>query len=99
MLPFFGGSVYDDPAVYKRSSPMEFIKRVKTPVLMLVGDQDGECPLPQSQEFWHALKELGVQTRLVVYPGEGHGIVGKERRRDVLDSTMGWFDQYLVTKK
>ena len=99
MIPFFGASVYDDPTIYKKSSPIEFIKQVKTPVLMLVGEQDGECPLPQSQEFWHALKSLGVKTRLVVYPGEGHTIMGKEHRRDVLDSTVAWFNQYLVSKK
>jgi dipeptidyl aminopeptidase/acylaminoacyl peptidase len=99
MIPFFGASVYDDPAIYKKSSPIEFIKQVKTPVLMLVGEQDGECPLPQSQEFWHALKSLGVKTRLVVYPGEGHTIMGKEHRGDVLDSTVAWFNQYLVSKK
>ena len=63
MIPFFGASVYDDPAVYARSSPINFIKRVKTPTLVLVGERDVECPLPQSQEFWHALKTLGVPTR------------------------------------
>src|ERR1700733_14875697 len=99
MIPFFGVSVYDDPAVYRRSSPIEFIKQVKTPVLILVGDQDGECPLPQSQEYWHALNNLGVKTRLVVYPGEGHAIADKEHRRDVMDSTVAWFNRYLVSKK
>ena len=58
MIPFFGASVYDDPAIYARSSPITFIKRVKTPTLVLVGERDVECPLPQSQEFYHALKTL-----------------------------------------
>ncbi len=56
MTPFFGATVYDDPAVYAKSSPITFIKNVKTPTLVVVGDSDGECPPPQSYEFWHALK-------------------------------------------
>ncbi len=72
MTPFFGASVYKDPAVYAKSSPITYINNVKTPTLVVVGERDGECPAPQSFEFWHALKDLGVATELVVYPGEGH---------------------------
>ncbi len=63
MIPFFGASAYDDPAVYARSSPITFIKRVTTPTLILVGERDVECPVPQSQEFYHALKTMGVATQ------------------------------------
>jgi dipeptidyl aminopeptidase/acylaminoacyl peptidase len=95
MIPFFGASVYDDPAVYARSSPIQFIKQVKTPTLVIVGQHDAECPAPQSYEFWHALKTLGVPTRLIVYPGEGHMFVKPESQVDRLDQTMAWFDKYL----
>jgi dipeptidyl aminopeptidase/acylaminoacyl peptidase len=95
MIPFFGASVYDDPAVYARSSPIQFIKQVKTPTLVIVGQHDAECPVPQSYEFWHALKTLGVPTRLIVYPGEGHMFVKPENQVDRLDQTMAWFDKYL----
>ena len=91
MLPFFGASVYDDPEVYARSSPINFIKNVKTPTLLLVGDRDGECPAPQSFEFWHALRAVGVPAQLVVYPGEGHHFVSPEHQRDLLRRTIGWF--------
>jgi dipeptidyl aminopeptidase/acylaminoacyl peptidase len=64
--PPTGASVYDDPAVYAQSSPINFIKRVKTPTLILVGEHNLECPLPQSQEFYRALKTLKVPTKLVV---------------------------------
>ncbi len=46
MTPFFGASVYDDPAVYAKSSAIDFIRNVKTPTLVVVGDRDGECPAP-----------------------------------------------------
>jgi dipeptidyl aminopeptidase/acylaminoacyl peptidase len=95
MLPFFGASVYDDPMVYAKSAPITFIKNVKTPTLMVVGDRDGECPPPQSYEFWHALKTLGVPTELVIYPNEGHAFADPAHSRDVIERTVAWFNQYL----
>ena len=95
MIPYFGASVYDDPAVYAKSSAINYIKQVKTPVLVVVGDRDGECPAPQSFEFWHALKAQGVPTELVVYPNEGHGFVDPEHRRDVVVRTAEWFAKYM----
>ena len=95
MIPFFGASVYDDPWIYRRSSPIEFIKNVKTPTLVLVGDRDGEVPAPQSFEFWHALKTLGVKSKLVVYPNEGHRINQPEHRRDLATRLVRWFDENL----
>jgi dipeptidyl aminopeptidase/acylaminoacyl peptidase len=95
MIPFFGASVYDDPAVYAKSSAINFIKRVHTPTLLAVGDRDGECPAPQSFEFWHALRDLGVPTELVVYPNEGHGLADPDHRRDVELRTMEWFARYM----
>src|SRR6202453_4433590 len=73
MIPYFGASVYDDPKVYAKSSAINYIKQAKTPTLVVVGDRDGECPAPQSFEFWHALRDQHVTTQLVVYPNEGHG--------------------------
>ena len=98
MIPYFGKSVYEDPAVYARSAPINFVNNVKTPTLMLVGERDGECPAPQSREFWHALKTLGVETQLVIYPGEGHVFFKPEDQRDAMERLIGWFDKYLKPK-
>jgi dipeptidyl aminopeptidase/acylaminoacyl peptidase len=95
MIPFFGASVYDDPAVYAKSSAINFIKRVKTPTLVVVGDRDAECPAPQSFEYWHALRAQGVPTSLVVYPNEGHHFVDPAHQRDVLQRALEWFAKYL----
>jgi len=95
MIPFFGKSVYDDPDVYAKSSPINFIKHAKTPTLILVGDSDGEVPAPQSYEFWHALKTLGVETQFVVYEHEGHMFANPKHRRDVVERTLAWFDGHL----
>ena len=95
MIPYFGTTVYNDPKVYAKSSPIEFIKNVKTPTLIAVGEFDGECPPPQSYEFWHALAVLKVKTELVVYPGEGHGVRQPENRRDMMARELAWFNYYL----
>ena len=95
MIPFFGASVYDDPAVYEKSSPIHFIKNVKIPTLVIVGERDAECPSSQSYEFWHALKTLGVPTQLIVYAGEGHLFMKPENQADRMDQTVAWFDKYL----
>ena len=95
MTPYFGASVYEDPAVYAKSSAIDFIGNVKTPTLVVVGDRDGECPAPQSFEFWHALRDEHVPTQLVVYPNEGHGFANPEHRTDVLLRALDWFAKYM----
>ncbi len=96
MIPFFGASVYQDPAIYARSSPITFITHSSTPVLVLQGERDEEVPAPQAFEFWHAMTTLGVPTKLIVYADEGHGPQKISNQIDILTQTIGWFDRYLV---
>ena len=95
MIPYFGKSVYDDPHVYARSSPITFIKDAHTPTLILHGDRDDEVPITQSYEYWHALTDLHVPTQFVVYPGEGHLFFRPADQIDVMRRTAGWFDKWL----
>ncbi len=93
MIPYFGATVYDDPKVYAQSSPINYITKVETPTLVMVGDRDAECPPPQSYEFWHALKTLGVKTEFVLYPGEGHGFHDPKHIRDRFERVLEWFNE------
>jgi dienelactone hydrolase len=95
LMPYFGASVYEDPEVYARSSPINFIRSVRTPTFAYVGELDVECPAPQTVEFWHALKALGVPTAVMIYPGEGHGLRDPAHARDAMQRTLDWFDRYL----
>jgi|SRR5882724_2267426 len=95
MIPYFGSSVYDDPKVYERSSPMTFIKRVKAPTLIVGGDRDAEVPITQSYEYWNALRRLGVKTEFVVYPDEGHFFFKRADQGDVMSRLVAWFNAYL----
>jgi len=96
MLPFFGASMYDDPAVYRAVSPLESIRAARTPTLLYTGDSDVEVPASQSFEFWHALRTLGVTTELYVYPGEGHRLSKPEHVLDLRRRLPEWFDRYLM---
>ncbi|MGA8764183.1 MAG: S9 family peptidase [Candidatus Sulfotelmatobacter sp.] len=96
MIPFFGASVYDDPAVYAKSDPMHFVKAVKTPTLILVVDRDGEVPMEQSVEWWHALKGMGVPTTLVVYANEGHLFIKPADARDYNLRNLEWFEEWFA---
>ncbi len=93
LIPYFGASVYDDPAVYEKSSPIAFIKHVHTPTLLIVGDSDVESPPPQSYEYWHALKTLGVKTELVIYAHEGHEFSDPAHVLDRTRRIVSWFDE------
>lgn len=96
MIPFFGASIYDDPAVYAKSDPMHFVKAVKTPTLIIVGDSDGEVPMEQSVEWWHALTTLKVPTQLVVYPHEGHVFFKPADARDYAVRSLEWLDEWFA---
>ncbi len=95
MIPFFGNSAYDDPAIYRAASPIESIKAAKTPTLITVGERDVECPPAQSVEFWHGLKALGTPVSLVIYPGEGHAFQQPANRADERARTLAWLERYV----
>jgi dipeptidyl aminopeptidase/acylaminoacyl peptidase len=95
MIPYFGKSAYDDPAVYAASSAINYMHNVKTPTFAYVGEHDIECPAPQTQEFWHAMKAMNVPTSIMIYPGEGHGLRDPEHLADAEQRTLDWFDKYL----
>lgn len=95
MIPFFGASVYDDPAIYRAASAIENIKAAKTPTFIYVGERDVECPAPQSVEFWHGMRAVGAPVSLVIYEGEGHHFAKPEHIKDLRNRVLAWFDRYL----
>ncbi|OYW21226.1 MAG: S9 family peptidase [Sphingomonas sp. 12-62-6] len=98
MLPFFGKTLYEDYDAYKAPSAIYFMKTAKTPTFIYVGERDIEVPPTQSIEYWHALKDLGVPTSLVIYAEEGHGIRSPANAADLRKRTIAWFDKYLGGK-
>lgn len=95
VIPYMGASAYDDPALYDKSSPIRFVKNAKAATLFYVGNQDNICPPPQTFQLWRALRHLGVETELLFYANEGHGIGQPADQYDVTRQTIRWFDEHL----
>ena len=92
---WFYGLPYEKPEGFRKSSPITYIKNAKTPTLILQGDADTIDPLSQSQVLYRALKRYGVETELVVYPREGHGLREEKHLVDRLTRIVAWFDKHL----
>ncbi|TCO60777.1 S9 family peptidase [Actinocrispum wychmicini] len=78
-------------------SPLAHVAEVTSPTLILHGEADQRCPIGQAEQWFHALHDRGVPTRLVVYPGASHLFVldGKPSHRlDYQSRIVAWLDQY-----
>lgn len=71
---YLKGTPWDDPEVYAKTSPMTNITRATTPTLIQHGEFDRRVPIPNAYELYQGLQDQGVDTRLIVYKGFGHGI-------------------------
>jgi len=92
---WFYGLPYEKPEGFAKSSPMTYVKNVRTPTLLLHGENDRTDPLAQSQMFYRALKRYGVETEFVVYPREPHGLQEEKHLIDRLNRVIRWFDAHL----
>ncbi len=92
---YFGGTPWEQPAVYAKSSPMNFIAGAKTPTLILHGEQDARVPIGQAFEFYRALKKLGVETKMVTYPRTPHGPNEPKFTLHVMEQNLEWVEKHL----
>ena len=91
------GHPWDHGELYRKLSPIYDIKNVKTPTLVMCGEKDFRCPLPQSEQLYLALKTLGKETALIVYPGQSHSIRRPSYEVDRLRRYGFWYDKFLRT--
>jgi len=80
---------------YDRLSPLLKASEVTTPTIFLGGREDWNVPLLNAELFYQSLRERGIATELVVYPGVHHGGWPPEFERDYLERVVAWFDKYL----
>jgi dipeptidyl aminopeptidase/acylaminoacyl peptidase len=85
----------DNPTAFRKNSPIEFVKNVKTPTLWIHGEVDPMIPLSQSREFFRALQHYEVPSELVVFPREGHGLREPVHRKRAYDRILKWYDRYV----
>ena len=95
----FGIDPYKTRDLYEKKSPLYYVTHVKTPTLINHGKEDPCVPVTQSHEFFRALKELGVETDLVIYPREGHGWTERKHRIDAWQRHLAWFETHKKGKE
>jgi dipeptidyl aminopeptidase/acylaminoacyl peptidase len=84
--------------VYERISPFNKVDQIVTPTLVMGGEEDWNVPILNSEQLYLALKRLGVETQLVVYPGEYHSISTPSYIKDQYNRYLKWFGEHLQTQ-
>ncbi|MDA1371688.1 MAG: S9 family peptidase [Proteobacteria bacterium] len=89
------GLPWEYPERWAELSPFNKVENITTPTLWMGGDVDWNVPINNSEQMYIAMKRLGIETQLVVYPGEHHGIRRPSFQKDRQERWVAWFDQYL----
>ncbi len=90
------GAPWTNPKVWEKVSyPFWHADRIKTPTLFLGGERDFNVPIEGSEQMYQALRSLGVETQLIVYPGQFHGISRPSFVRDRYERYLAWYDRFL----
>ncbi|MGB0443137.1 MAG: alpha/beta hydrolase family protein [Pseudohongiellaceae bacterium] len=89
------GLPWENPELWAELSPFNKVESITTPTLWMGGEVDWNVPINNSEQMYIAMKRLGRETQLVVYPDEHHGIRRPSFQQDRFERWINWFDQYL----
>lgn len=81
------------------SAPIRFVAGARTPMLLMHGENDPDVPIAETEQFYIALKDVGVETVMVRYPREGHGIREVGHAVDSIDRSIRWFEAHFPAKR
>lgn len=93
-----GGTMWDKPLQYIENSPIFWVDKIKTPLLMMNNDQDDAVPWTQGIELFTAMRRLQKPCWMLVYNGEGHNLMKRPNRKDLSIRLGQFFDHYLMGK-
>lgn len=91
----FKGTPWSNPAMYARWSPNMFVRNFKTPTLVTAGELDFRVPYTQSLELYTALQRNGIESKLILFPDEGHWILKPQNSAFWYHNVLDWFDKHL----
>jgi dipeptidyl aminopeptidase/acylaminoacyl peptidase len=94
-INYLGADPVTDPDIYRKTSPMGYVKGAKTPTLIQHGENDRRVPIANAYELRQALEDRGVPVTMVVYKGFGHGINKPKAMRAVMQHNLAWFNHYV----
>ncbi len=86
---------WDDAEIYRKTSPITYIAKAKTPTLIQHGGSDRRVPIANAFELRQALEDHGVPVKMVVYDGFGHPINKPKQQRAVMEENENWFAHYI----
>ena len=86
---------WDDPEIYRKTSPISYLKTAKTPTLIQHGGSDRRVPIANGFELRQALEDKGVPVKMVIYDGFGHPINKPKQQRAVMEENENWFGHYI----
>ncbi|MDQ4121217.1 MAG: S9 family peptidase [Acidobacteriota bacterium] len=86
------------PESYRKFSPITYVERVKTPLLITHGEQDRRVPIAQAEQYYRSLKRLGKEVVFVRYPRATHGISEPNHLIDLIGRQLEWFDKHVKVK-
>ena len=89
------GLPWENAEAWERITPFNDVANVVTPTLIMGGEHDWNVPIQNSEQLYQALRRLGVETQLVVYPNEFHGISKPAFQLDRLERYLAWYDKYV----
>ncbi len=95
----FGGAPWDEPEMYKRWSPSEFVKNFKTPTLVVHGELDYRVPVGEGLQMFSALQRRKVPSELLYFPDEGHWVLKPQNSVLWYKTVIGWWDRWLKPKR
>lgn len=92
----FGGYPHEDAIIDTlwARSPLRYAARVKTPTMFVHGENDNDVPIAEAEQFYIALKDVGVSTIMVRYPREGHGVRETDHVIDLLNRSTAWYERW-----
>lgn len=95
----FAGQPWNATETYRKSSPMTYVDKVKTPIMITHGEQDRRVAIAQAEEYYRALQRRGVEVVFLRFPREGHGIQEPNHQIDLTQRQLEWFDSHLGIKR
>nr|MCU0626659.1 S9 family peptidase [Gemmatimonadaceae bacterium] len=94
-ISYLGADPVKDPAIYAKTSPVDYARQARTPTLIQHGENDRRVPLANAYQLRQVLEDRGVATELVIYKGFGHGITKPRAQRAVMRHNLAWFNHHL----
>jgi dipeptidyl aminopeptidase/acylaminoacyl peptidase len=89
------GLPWESREVWEKVSPFNKVEKITTPTLWMGGEKDWNVPIQNSEQMYQAMRRLGRETLLVVYPDEHHGVKRPSYEKDIYTRWIAWYDKYL----